>query len=68
MLPVIGALTLFVNHDEPCEKKPNGRGEAATDRPAQRWAAARVGATVLTPNTRGLDFNDIAMGPVEGAQ
>lgn len=67
VLPGVGALTLLVDHDEPCEKEPKGWGQAAADRCAQRWAAAGREATMLTPNTRGLDFNDIALGRLGGA-
>lgn len=67
VLPRVGALTLLVDHDEPCEKEPKGWGQAAADRCAQRWAAAGREATMLTPNTLGLDFNDIALGRLGGA-
>jgi hypothetical protein len=66
MLPGIRALTLLVDHDGAYETEPNGRGQAAADRCAQRWAAAGREATMLTLSTRGLDFNEIGLGPVEG--
>ena len=63
-LPVlagIGALTILVDHDQ------SGDGPADASACARRWAAAGREAVLLTPNTLGFDFNDIALGRLGGA-
>ena len=61
VLAGIGALTILVDHDQ------SGDGPADASACARRWAAAGREAALLTPNTLGFDFNDIALGRLGGA-
>jgi hypothetical protein len=57
VLDGVEALTLLVDNDK------SGAGQKITSGCAQRWARAGREVILLTPNTPGFDFNDIAVGP-----